>query len=149
MRRIFLVISIIFLLTNCGKEKLNWDVIESHIRYNLSLVELHSDDFSEDNPYDTIPNTQYQTFIEKHEYKEGQYGMNYYRKEMVIEVKNNADDFYYTDEEIYQNLDCALWHFYSTNDDGYYRIHKGWVEGKRVNGKWQIDFSLFIKKTKR
>jgi hypothetical protein len=142
MKRLIVAIGFLIVISGCGKEKLNWEVVESQIYPELELKLAHNDDFSEDNPYDTIPNYLSNIFIEKHEYSEGTYGLNHYRKEMLIGLPNSLGDFRYEDEEIYDNLDCALWHNYITNDDGYYRIHKGWIEGKYENGEWVISFHV-------
>lgn len=136
------ILVLLVFASSCKKDQLNWEVVESVFIVDMSLELAHSDDFNVDNPYDTIPNDFFRIFDEKHQYAEGQQVFNPYKKEFILEISNTSSDFRYENEEIYKNLDCAVWHRISSNTDGYYRIHKGFVEGKKVNGEWVIDFSV-------
>jgi len=38
---------------------------------------------------------------------------------------------------------CGIFHSYENSENGYYRIYKGFVSGKKVGGVWEIDFEVW------
>lgn len=138
----------IVLILSCSKEKSNnWEVIESGIVPNGDNLVLISDsDFLHTNPYILTNGTLNIVWEEDHQLGPTLFGL-YYDKQIVLEIPDSLgiSKFLYEDQQIYDNLDCAVYYFDSgSKDDGYYRIKKGFISGEKIDGLWVIDFEVYF-----
>lgn len=131
-------------LCSCRKEKhQKWEVTDRLFFPNTGLTSQHINDFSEQVPYDTISSSEYVVYIEDHTCSAWLTGNFKYIKQFVLEVPDTINSFYFEDEDVYDSLDCFVYHFYGANEDGYYRIHQGFISGSKTGGYWDIDFNVY------
>lgn len=139
---------IIPLLISCNKERSDkWEVINTGtVSGGDHLVLISESDFSSTNPYLLDIGTSNFVWEEDHQLGPTLLGLCY-DKQFVLEIPDSLGvvEFLYEDEEIYENLHCAIYYFASgSKDDGYYRIHKGFISGEKVDNVWIIDFEVFF-----
>ena len=138
----------IALALSCSKEKSNkWEVIDSGIVPNGDhLVLISESDFSATSQYILASGSSNLVWEDDQQLGPTIFGL-YYHKQFVLEIQDSLGivEFLYEDEEIYENLHCAIYYFASgSKDDGYYRIHKGFISGEKVDNVWIIDFEVFF-----
>jgi hypothetical protein len=105
------------------------------------LVLVHNQDYSENHkPYNYSVGSKNILFEEIHEFEP--LFSDPMMKIFDIEINDSSGitSFYFNDNNIYKNLNCFVYQNYE--DQGYYRIHKGFVSGKKRNGVWEIDFNI-------
>lgn len=144
----FVMLFFIASALSCSKEKSNkWEVIDIGIVPNGDhLVLVSESDFSATSQYILASGSSNFVWEEDHQLGPTLFG-SYYDKQFVLEIPDSLGlvEFIYEGEEIYSYLNCGIYYFASgSKDDGYYRIHKGFISGEKLDNVWIIDFEVFF-----
>lgn len=140
--QIFLSI-ILLLFTGCNKiDSDKWVVVSTGLLDGVhSLEPKCSDDCKKDLLYTSSALGSNVVFEERH-YLKGQMFSPERNKTISIEIPQDIypTSFEFHDEEIYNNLNCAVYH--GPEGCGWHRIHKGVVSGVKTSGVWVIYFNV-------
>lgn len=60
-------------------------------------------------------------------------------------INDSLSSFRYEDMEIYNNMPCQVYYYNHKREDennGYWRIKKGYIEGEKINNEWIINYKI-------
>ncbi|MBC8173186.1 MAG: hypothetical protein H7X71_04695 [Chitinophagales bacterium] len=129
----------LIILSGCTKENSsNW-VISNSLFTEGCLDRICECEYSDEHIYQ-LENSCSGIFFEESHELDPIIG-NYHLKGIMLEIPNPfaIDSFKYTNEDIYNNLDCEV---YESSSNKYYRVKRGFISGEKMDGEWQVDFDI-------
>jgi hypothetical protein len=148
MRHLVLVILLGIVFFSCTKEeKDGWVVEYSGYSNDADHIEIiHDFDYSTSNPFSYETGSGNIVWQEHHTFDRSEFwSQSDHDKFIHFEIEDSLgmNMFLFEDEELRTDLKCAVWQSASQKDDGFYRLHKGYISGQKVGGEWIIDFDVY------